>query len=91
MGKRELNEQREHRQTCMSSAVSRVKKSKAQYIQANKDWLEAKSKEEGIMCMIVPMALSHTAGLSHILPGRHALCPCRLAVGLAHWDKNTTI
>ena len=42
----------------MSSAVSRVKKSKAQYIQANKDWLEAKSKEEGIMCMIVPMALS---------------------------------
>ena len=51
MSKRELNEQREQSQTCLNSAESRVKKSKAQYIQANKDWLEAKSKEEGVKAL----------------------------------------
>jgi len=51
MSKRELNEQREQSQTCLCSAESRVKKSKAQYIQANKDWLEAKSKEEGVKAL----------------------------------------
>jgi hypothetical protein len=29
-----------------------VKKSKAQYIQANKDWLVAKSKEEGVKALL---------------------------------------
>ena len=51
MCKRELNEQREQSQTRLNSAESRVKKSKAQYIQANKDWLEAKSKEEGVKAL----------------------------------------
>ena len=51
MSKRELNEQREQSQTCLRSAESCVKKSKAQYIQANKDWLEAKSKEEGVKAL----------------------------------------
>ena len=51
MSKRDLNEQREQSQTCLNSAESRVKKSKAQYIQANKDWLEAKSKEEGVKAL----------------------------------------
>ena len=51
MSKRELNEQREQSQTCLNSAESRVKKSKAQYIQANKDWLEAKSKEDGVKAL----------------------------------------
>ena len=51
MSKRELNEQREQSQTCLNSAESRVKKSKTQYIQANKDWLEAKSKEEGVKAL----------------------------------------
>ena len=37
MSKRELNEQREQSQTRLNSAESRVKKSKAQYIQTNKD------------------------------------------------------
>ena len=51
MSKRELNEQREQSQTRLNSAESRVKKSKAQYIQANKDWLEAKSKEEEVKAL----------------------------------------
>jgi FKBP-type peptidyl-prolyl cis-trans isomerase len=51
MSKREQNAQQEQGQTCLNSAGSRVKKSKAQYIQANKDWLEAKSKEEGVKAL----------------------------------------
>ena len=46
-----MNEQREQSQTRLNSAESRVKKSKAQYIQANKDWLEAKSKEDGVTAL----------------------------------------
>ena len=42
MNKRERNEQREQSQAVLNSAESRMKKSKAQYAQANKDWLEAK-------------------------------------------------
>ena len=48
MNKREQNEQREQSQTSLNSAESREKKSKAQYAQANKDWLVAKAKEEGV-------------------------------------------
>ena len=51
MGKRELNEQRELSQNRLNSVESRVKKIKAQYIQANKDWLGAKSKEEGVKAL----------------------------------------
>ena len=61
MGKRELNEQREQRQTCMSSAVSRVKKSKAQYIQANKDWLVAMSREDGVKALPKGISLASQA------------------------------
>jgi len=46
-----MKEQREQSQTRMKPAESRVKKSKAQYIQANKDWLVAKSKEEGVRAL----------------------------------------
>ena len=95
MGKRELNEQREQRQTCMRSAESRAKKSKAQYIQANKDWLEAKSKEEGIMCMIVPMALSGwlTTQLGyHTFFLADTLCaPVGWLLAMLIGRKNTTI
>ena len=51
MNKRELNEQREQSQTSLNSAESRIKKSKAQYIQENKDWLIAKSQEEGVKAL----------------------------------------
>ena len=51
MNKRELNEQRGQSQTSLNSAESRMKKSKAQYAQANKDWLEAKAKEEGVKAL----------------------------------------
>ena len=46
-----MNEQREQSQMSLNSAESRMKKSKAQYIQANKDWLEAKAKEEGVKAL----------------------------------------
>ena len=51
MNKRERNEQREQSQAVLNSAESRMKKSKAQYAQANKDWLEAKAKEEGVKAL----------------------------------------
>ena len=51
MAKRELIEQREQSQMHLDFAESRKKKSKAQYIEANKDWLEAKAKEEGIKAL----------------------------------------
>ena len=51
MNKREMREQREQSRTCSSFAESRMKKSKGQYAQANKDWLEAKAKEEGVKAL----------------------------------------
>ena len=47
----QLMEQREQSQVCLSSAESRQKKAKGQYIQANKDWLAAKSKEDGVKAL----------------------------------------
>ena len=46
MAKRELIEQREQSQMHLDFAESRKKKSKAQYIQANKEWLEGKPKRK---------------------------------------------
>ena len=47
----QLMEQREQSQVRLSSAESRQKKAKGQYIQANKDWLVAKSKEDGVKAL----------------------------------------
>ena len=47
MAKRELIEQREQSQMHLDFAESRKKKSKAQYIQANKDWQPLQSKRRG--------------------------------------------
>ena len=44
----QLMEQGEQSQVRLSSAESRQKKAKGQYMQANKDWLVAKSKEDGV-------------------------------------------
>ena len=44
-------EQREQSQVCLSSAESRQKKTKGQYMQANKDWLAAKSQEDGVKAL----------------------------------------
>ena len=47
----QLMEQREQSQVCLSSAESRQKKAKGQYVQANKDWLVAKSREDGVKAL----------------------------------------
>jgi len=47
----QLMEQREQSQVCLSSAESRQKKAKGQYVLANRDWLVAKSKEDGVKAL----------------------------------------
>ena len=47
----QLMEQREQSQVCLSSAESRQKKAKGQYVQANRDWLVAKSREDGVKAL----------------------------------------
>ena len=47
----QLMEQGEQSQVRLSSAESRQKKAKGQYMQANKDWLVAKSKEDGVKAL----------------------------------------
>ena len=47
----QLMEQREQSQVCLSSAESRQKKAKGQYVQANKAWLVAKSQEDGVKAL----------------------------------------
>ena len=47
----QLMEQREQSQVCLSSAESRQKKAKGQYVQANRDWLVAKSQEDGVKAL----------------------------------------
>ena len=47
----QLMEQREQSQVCLSSAESRQKKAKGQYIHANKAWLVAKSQEDGVKAL----------------------------------------
>jgi len=64
-----MKEQREQSQTRMKPAESRVKKSKAQYIQANKDWLVAKSKEEGVRAL--PKGIYYNTGRGSL--GRRTL------------------
>ena len=63
MAKRELIEQREQSQMHLDFAESRKKKSKAQYIQANKDWLEAKAREEGVKAL--PKGIYYQRSYSH--------------------------
>ena len=47
----QLMEQREQSQVRLSSAESRQKKAKGQYVQANRDWLVAKSREDGVKAL----------------------------------------
>jgi FKBP-type peptidyl-prolyl cis-trans isomerase len=47
----QLMEQREQSQVRLRSAESRQKKAKGQYIQANRDWLVAKSQEDGVKAL----------------------------------------
>ena len=47
----QLMEQREQSQVCLSSDESRQKKAKGQYVQVNKDWLVAKSREDGVKAL----------------------------------------
>ena len=47
----QLMEQREQSQVRLSSAESRQKKAKGQYVQANRDWLVAKSQEDGVKAL----------------------------------------
>ena len=47
----QLMEQREQSQVCLSSAESRQKKAKGRYVQANRDWLVAKSQEDGVKAL----------------------------------------
>ena len=47
----QLMEQREQSQVCLSSAESRQKKAKGQYVQTNRDWLAAKSREDGVKAL----------------------------------------
>ena len=47
----QLMEQREQSQVCLNFAESRQKKAKGQYVQANWDWLVAKSREDGVKAL----------------------------------------
>ena len=47
----QLMEQREQSQVRLSFAESRQKKAKGQYVQANRDWLAAKSQENGVKAL----------------------------------------